>query len=158
MSTEPARIATVSLEIQINAPADVVWRTLTDRIGDWWPEEFYAGGASGERQFQLDPKPGGLMLESWNGGGGTLWGTVVSAAPARSLQVLGYVFPNWGGPTEWYGSWDLNEADGSTTLRFSESAVGAVSDASMSEKDKGWKFLWNTLKAHVEGGEKPVWT
>lgn len=157
MSVEPAQIANLTLETRIDAPANVVWETLTDRIGEWWPAEFYAGGEPGNRDFHLEARPGGMMYESWGDGGGLLWGTVVTVNPSSTLQMLGNVFPDWGGPTQFYATWELKEEGGVTTLRFSESGVGQVSDASTAEKDKGWTFLWATLKAHVEGTDKPAW-
>lgn len=157
MSITTANIATVKLEITIDASAEQVWRTLTDRMSDWWPEEFYAGGTSGERSIELDATPGGMMREEWTGGGGLLWGTVVTADPARMLQVLGHVFPNWGGPTQGYMTWTLEEKGGKTRLNFTESMLGVVKSETLAEKDKGWKFLWATLKAHVEDGPKPAW-
>lgn len=158
MSVSPANIATVTLEITIDAPADRVWRTLTERMGDWWPEEFYAGGSPGERNVILESRPGGRMLEEWAGGGGVVWGNVITVDPGKTLQVLGHVFPDWGGPTQGYMTWILEESQGKTTLRFSESMLGNVTEASLAEKDKGWAFLWETLKAHIEGADKPVWT
>ncbi len=50
------------------------------------------------------------------------------------------------------------EADGDATkLRFSESAFGRIPDPSMAEKEKGWRFLFDTMRAHVEGTKPPVW-
>ncbi len=158
MEITTAQMATIKMELHIEAaPADV-WQHLTENIGAWWPDDFYAGGAAGERRFLLESNPGGRMYEEWDSGGGVLWGNVVSIDPNKSLQVLGVVFPNWGGPTQWYGSWTLQEAGGGTLLQFSETGVGRVSDGGMEEKDKGWKFLWASLKAHAEGKPAPAWT
>jgi len=68
------------------------------------------------------------------------------------------VFPNWGGPSIWFGSWEL-KADGAVTiLSFSESTVGRVSDSYVAEKEKGWNFLFGgALKPYVEGTPAPEW-
>lgn len=157
MDIQAAQIATVTMEISIAAPRQKVWRALTADIGKWWPADFYTGGADNERDFLIETKPGGRMYEHWDSGGGLLWGTVVNVNPERSLQVLGHVFPDWGGPTEWFGSWTLEESGGTTTLKFSESAIGRLSTESMADKDKGWRFLWASLKAHIEGKPAPDW-
>ncbi len=157
MEITTAQIASLSMEIRIEASAAEVWKQLTDNIGAWWPDDFYAGGAAGSRSFNLESKPGGRMYEEWDNGGGVLWGNVVSIDPNKSLQVLGVVFPNWGGPNQWYGSWTLTEQDGGTLLTFSETGVGRVSESGVEEKDKGWKFLWASLKAHAEGNPAPDW-
>jgi uncharacterized protein YndB with AHSA1/START domain len=145
------------MDVTIAGSADEVWKALTEKIGEWWPDDFYAGGATGKRGFQLDAEPGGRMYEHWEGGGGALWGTVVAYEPEKSLQVLGHLFPNWGGPCQWYGTWQLRTDGDQTKLSFSETALGLISETGMEEKDKGWRFLWASLKAHVEGSPAPSW-
>lgn len=155
---EPAAIASLTMTIQIGTSPDNVWRALTENIGEWWPADFYAGGADGKRDYHLEASPGGRMFESWDGGGGVLWGTVVCVNPGKQLQVLGAVFPSFGGPSEWFGTWSLEKAGANqTTLTFSESSLGRVSDEGTQEKDAGWSYLWNTLKAHLEGTTSPGW-
>ena len=97
------------------------------------------------------------MFEEWDDGGGVLWGTVVSCMPGSTLQILGSLFPNWGGPTQWYGTWDLAADGEATVLKYSQTGVGRVSEAAMGEQDKGWQFLCDALKANVEGQPAPVW-
>ncbi len=152
-------ISSTVLEIKINGSVETVWKALTDDLGAWWPDGAYAGGTAGERSFHLDARPGGQMIESWGDGGGILWGQVASVSPQKQLQVCGNTFPNWGGPIEWYGTWDL-ETDGSeTVLRFSESIIGPMPDASKEDREKGWHFIYHdALKAHIEGGPAPVWS
>jgi uncharacterized protein YndB with AHSA1/START domain len=145
------------MELTINGSPAEVWNALTEKIGEWWPDDFYAGGTAGKRGFRLDTQPGGHMHEHWENGGGALWGTVVASEPEKCLQVLGNVFPNWGGPCQWYGTWQLAPEGKQTRLSFSESAFGRISENVMDEKDKGWKFLWASLKAHVEGRPAPDW-
>ena len=157
MTSAPAQIASLAMEVDINAAPDAVWAALTDNIGEWWPAEFYSGGEEGSRTYILEATPGGRMYEEWADGGGTLWGTVTCVDRGRRLQVVGVVFPQWGGPTQWFATWDLEGKDGRTTLRFSESGVGNISDSGMEEKDVGWTFLWATLKAHIEGTTPPTW-
>ena len=157
MSLDESRITELHMEIKIDASPSAVWASLTENIDQWWPAEFYAGGETGSRTFSLEPEPGGRMMERWEHGGGVLWGTVISIEPDVKLQVIGATFPPWGGPSQWFGTWELVSLDGKTLLKFNEHAVGLVSDSGTQEKDKGWQFLWKTLKAHVEGVSPPVW-
>ena len=157
MTIQESRISDLTMQVEINAPRSEVWALLTDNIGDWWPAEFYAGGEPDTRGFSLEAKPGGLMMENWGSGGGVLWGTVVGIEPNELLQVLGSIFPAWGGPNQWFGTWELSASGDKTTLKFSEHAVGRVSDAGVEEKDKGWRFLWSVLKARAEGQPAPAW-
>ena len=158
MKTEPAIIANLTIKTEIEDSIEKVWTTLTDNIGDWWPDDFYAGGTAGARDFNLDLWPGGRMFETWADGGGVLWATVCTIDPGKCLQVLGHQFPNWGGPLQWYGTWQLESARNCTILSYSEGIIGRLSDSAMNEKDKGWRFLMSCLKAHVEGDSAPAWS
>ena len=126
------------MELNIDVTPEKLWQVLTRQIGEWWPNEFYAGGQDGKRNFLLETNPGGRMYEEWDNGGGVLWGTVICSDPGSRLQILGSLFPNWGGPSQWYGTWDLKANETGTTLTFSETAMGKVSESGTAEKDKGW--------------------
>ena len=151
MTIKTAEIARVATSTVIDAGPEAIWSALTEEIGNWWPSDFYAGGVDGQRQFFLEAHPGGRMYEQWDGGGGVLWGTVVCVDPGVRLQVLGSLFPNWGGPSEWFGTWELQPEAGRTQLAFSEESVGSVSASGLTEKEKGWVFLFDALKAYAEG-------
>ncbi len=146
------------MEVRLSGTAETVWRALTTEIAAWWPEEFYAGGEPKKRRYHLEAEPGGRMFEEWEGGGGVLWATVVAVDPEKQLQVMGTNFPNWGGPSVWFGTWEL-EVDGSeTVLRFSESTFGRTSDSLAAQKDRGWRYLFGgVLKAHIESTPVPAW-
>ncbi|HVS12486.1 MAG TPA: SRPBCC domain-containing protein [Thermoanaerobaculia bacterium] len=158
MEIANARYATVRVETRIAADPATVWRALTEEIGAWWPDAFYTGGTPTGRTLRFDASPGGVMLEDWGGGQGLVWGQVVTVDRPSKLEVTGYAFPQWGGPATWLGTWDL-EADGdATVVRFTEAAVGRITEDSMADKEKGWRFLFDrALKAHVEGTKPPVW-
>ena len=151
-------IADAVMEVQIDSSVEAVWKAMTSSIGDWWPEGAYSGGASGERSFRLDAKPGGQMIESWAEGAGILWGHVTTVEPLVRLQVSGHTFPNWGGPTIWFGTWELQAKGTGTLLRFSESVICPHPDTSGEDRKKGWHFIYHdALKAHLEGGPAPTW-
>ena len=157
MTIENANMASLTMEIEISASADKVWSALTTDIGKWWPADFYAGGSDGARTFVLEASPGGRMYEDWKNGG-VLWGTVVGVNPGKQLQITGSVFPSFGGPTQWYGTWDLKEnTTNSTILTFSEVGMGRVSDKGTEEKVKGWGYLWGCMHAFIDGRAAPAW-
>ncbi|MGB5345860.1 MAG: SRPBCC domain-containing protein [Woeseia sp.] len=158
MTDDVAKISALRLEISIAAPPAAVWQSLTTDIGAWWPAEFYAGGVEGKRTFRLEAKPGGHMREDWQDGGGVLWATVVMVEPRVRLQVIGYAFPGWGGPSQWFGNWELRANGTGTRLKFQEHAIGRVSGSLLEEKEKGWRFLWDVMKARLEGTRAPVWS
>lgn len=158
MSSQKAGLSAVQMELQIAAPPAAVWQALTTNIGSWWPADFYAGGVDGKRRFILEPRPGGRMCEEWQDGGGVLWGTVVTVEPQSRLQVVGYSFPEYGGPAQWFGTWELRAHGAGTKLRFQDHAIGRVSDSMSEEKEKGWRFLWDVMKARLEGTPLPAWS
>lgn len=157
MTFARAEMAEIVMEVNIGSKPEDVWNALTANIGKWWPEEFYSGGDSGKRDFYLEAKPGGAMGERWDGGGGVIWANVVGVEPNKRLQVTGTSFPAWGGPSQWLGTWELSAKGKHTRLKFIENSIGRVSDSYVVEKDKGWKFLWAALAAHVEGKKMPKW-
>ena len=151
-----AHYSDMLLEISIDAKPAAVWQALTQGVGDWWPGDGYAGGEDGKRAMKLEPEPGGRMYESWEGGGGLLWGHVITIDPEKTLQIAGHTFARWGGPTLWYGSWDLSEQEDGTLLRYSESGMGKVTQDNRAQTEKGWKWLLaGALKAHLEGKPCP---
>jgi len=157
MNNQVAEMAQLGMEIDIDAPRERVWEALTDKIGEWWPPEFFAGGKDGKRHYILEAIPGGRVYEQWDDGGGILWGNVVCIEPNVRLQTLGATFPNWGGPTQGYATWELIPHSNGTKLAFSESMLGRISRTTEDEKNKGWTFLWDSMKAYVEGSPPPVW-
>jgi len=156
---EPARITDIVLEVAIAADPGAVWNALTSDIGQWWPRPFYCGGGTAaEPRFELEAFPGGRMWEDWGDGDGLLWAHVLQVQTGKRLELTGTTSPAWGGPTTWFGTFELS-ADGSgTRLRFSESGFGRVSEGAAEEKEKGWRYLFGgVLKAHCEGRAAPEW-
>ncbi|MEM7355876.1 MAG: SRPBCC domain-containing protein [Acidobacteriota bacterium] len=156
---EQAHIADQHLEMRIAADPSKVWQALTSDIGKWWPSEFFCGGGSdaSERRFLLEAWPGGRMWEDWGSGDGLLWATVVNVVAGKTLEMSGFQGPAWGGPNAWYSSYAL-EADGDgTKLRFSESGFGRMAESMLADKETGWRFLFATMAAHLEGKEPPKW-
>ena len=154
MTQDPTEI---QIATEIAARPEAVWNALTDRIGEWWPAEFYIGGEEGERSYHLEARPGGRVYEQWQDGGGLLWGQVCTVVPHRLLQVNGYTFPEWGGPSITFAEWKLAAAGEGCSLHFSERALGATPDDYHAEKQKGWSFLLQTMKAYLEGTTPPAW-
>ncbi len=152
MPIEPTAMGSIAIEVTIDATPESVWTALTKDIGQWWPSDFYAGGTEGSRSFLLEAFPGGRMYESWSDTEGLLWGTVQTVAIGRKLEISGLAFPQWGGPSLWLGSWDLEGKGGVTKVRFTESTIGRVDEAGLAEKEKGWRYLYgDVLKKHCEG-------
>ena len=50
-------------EVRIAASVDVVWRSLVEDVGAWWPHSF-----SEEPKISMEPWVGGRFMEEWDGG------------------------------------------------------------------------------------------
>ena len=151
MERQEAHSAVVRVETTIAALPSAVWRALTTEISGWWPDDFYAGGEPDARRFVLETHPGGRMYEDWGEGQGLVWATVQSVELERTLRVAGYVYPDFGGPTLWLGTWELEATRGGTSLRFTEAALGPMTEEGLARKKEGWTLLFGqALKDFVE--------
>jgi uncharacterized protein YndB with AHSA1/START domain len=69
----------LTAQIEIDAPAEMVWRSLTEDIGSWWPHSF-----SDDPKITLEPWVGGRFLEEFGDGGGALYAVVTCGRPVSS--------------------------------------------------------------------------
>ncbi len=72
----------VTLERRVDAPADVLWRAIT-QLPQWWNgRHTWSGNAA---NLSLDLRPGGCWCENWDGGG-VKHGTVVHVATGKLVR------------------------------------------------------------------------
>ncbi len=145
------RIVTVDLETRCAAPPTVVWRTLVDDIDSWWGEPYVS---SSERQsLTLDARVGGLLVEDWGEGNGTVWGTVRSIRRPYHLEFDGTFMM----PGALYGTVaiTIEEIDaGASQVRLVQQAFGAISDETVVAWSNGWTDLLDALSRATERNEK----
>ncbi len=157
---EQLRAVDIHLEVKIEASPDAVWAALTSDIARWWPRAAYCGvsseGADSPR-MEVELQPGGRMYEDWGSGDGLLWATVVNLTKGQNLELTGVCGPAWGGPHTWYGSYKLEPDGDGTKVRFSDSGFGRLSDDTLANKEKGWRYLLEAMRAHLEGRDEPAW-
>ena len=140
--TEQPKTRSVDLEIHIDAPADAVWRALTepDEISRWFAP--VASGTSGL---------GGQITVSW--GGGEWTSEIVEWDPGRHLQLQdvvpeGQAAPEPGTALDYY----VEGKDGRTVVRMVNSGFSAEDDWDdfFHMLENGWAFfLWN-LRHYLE--------
>lgn len=53
----------IHAEVRIAAPVEIVWRSLMEDVGAWWPHSF-----SEEPRVSMEPWVGGRFMEEWDGG------------------------------------------------------------------------------------------
>jgi len=61
---------TYELEVEIEAPAETVWKALTADVNSWWLEDFHMLGPGSV--VTLDTRAGGSLVEHMEGGGSLL--------------------------------------------------------------------------------------
>jgi len=149
VSTANLGSASITLEIAIQASRETVWRAIVDETGSWWREDFFV--TRGNRKFQLEAHVGGRLYEETDTGAGLLWYTVTAIEPEVSLNLAGHLAPPWGGPATSLLSFQLEDNDGATLLKFSDNLFGVVSETLEKNATEGWKLLLcDALKTYVE--------
>lgn len=149
MSDQTQAPLAYELEIPIDAPRAKVWKALTDGVNAWWLPDFHMVGEGSTVTF--DARAGGQLIETHENGGGLLWYTVAMVTPGESIHLVGHCFPEWGGPATTLLHLALEEQDGTTILRVSDSQYGHPSESSMKSLEEGWTQLFTEgLKRHVE--------
>jgi hypothetical protein len=82
-STSWFRVVKIELEVEIAAPPKKVFDALTSELHAWWPHRMREGS-----KVTHDCRVGGLIAESWPGGG-ALYGTItVFDPPMRCSSVV----------------------------------------------------------------------
>ncbi|NNM32259.1 MAG: SRPBCC domain-containing protein [Gemmatimonadetes bacterium] len=132
----------VDMEVQVDAPADAVWRALTqpEEISRW-----FAPSVSGE------PGPGGHITVSW--GGGEWTSKIVAWDVGRHLGLRdmvpeGQEAPEPGTALDYF----VEEREGKTVVRMVNSGFSAGDDWDdyFHMLENGWAFfLWN-LRHYLE--------
>lgn len=136
------------VELWIEAPVDRVWTKMTAEMSEWWPRDFLCTKAE---KIQLELWPGGRLFEETPDGGGIMWGTVYRIDPGSTLEFIGHMTPQFGGPSITMVRMTV-EADGDSATKFTmvDSVLGAFAEDTKESLDEGWAYLWGALKAYCE--------
>lgn len=157
MAANPAfKSLDIQLEVDIAAPPEQVWRSLTAGIGEWWPAKFYVGTTP--KRFLVEPQVGGRVFEDWGDGEGAMFGTVTVFEPNKCLQWAGDMSAEYGGPARSVTTFRLAKGPhgNSTTLRFRDTPYGLLSDMALQGLQPGWTWLLTgCLKPWLESGTRP---
>jgi uncharacterized protein YndB with AHSA1/START domain len=134
----------LTAEIEIDAPIDVVWRSLTEDIGTWWPHSF-----SDEPKIALEPWIGGRFWEEFGDvGSGALYGVVTHLRPLRELTVSGAM--GMRGARQYVKTYVLDEAGPATRVRSVASVLGDIPEEMREGYRAGGVEVLERLKTFVE--------
>jgi uncharacterized protein YndB with AHSA1/START domain len=140
--TQTAISFEVDAEIRIDAPADVVWRSLIEDVGSWWPHSFRDGS-----RISLEAWIGGRFLEEWEGGG-ALYGVVTHLVQGERLTTSGHM--GMPGAREYVKTYELEAAGDTTIVRTTASTLGDISDERRENYRRGGLELLDALKGFAE--------
>ena len=141
--TEVAPVAIeLHAEVAIDAPIGVVWRSLVEDVGAWWPHSF-----SDRPKITMEPWVGGRFMEEWDGGS-ALYALVTHMVTNARLTISGPM--GMRGARQYVKTYELS-ADGDTTVvRTSASMLGDIDDELRTGYRDGGEELLQALKAHAE--------
>jgi len=132
----------IEQETTINAPREKVFKTLVERVHEW----FFDTGDSGK--MVIEPRVGGRWFVDQGDGAGSWWGTVVDFVPNEKLAFHGLIGVRK--PCTSVATFELADAEGGeTTLLLRHRAVGVMDKGSKASFDGGWTEL-------IEQGLKPL--
>lgn len=144
-----ANIFKYSFDIVIERSTDQVWNLMFSKINDWWMNDFRALGE--DSTVSLEPHTGATLLEKKDNGESLEWYRVQMFVPGNSVYLVGYLAPDWGGPTTSMLKLALRKQGDSTVLTVSDALLGNVSENAAKNAQSGWLDMFtNGLKAFAE--------
>jgi uncharacterized protein YndB with AHSA1/START domain len=148
-SSKSITTTTVFIELNIKAKKTRVWQALTEETGIWWKKDFYTNPKT--REFVLESRLGGLMYEDAGEEEGLVWASVIGIDSPNSLQLKGQLSPKFGGPAISFMKIQLEDSEGSTLLKITDTIFGSISENLQKNLTEGWQAIFEEgLKPHAE--------
>jgi uncharacterized protein YndB with AHSA1/START domain len=143
MESREPETRSIEVTTEIAAPADVVWRALTEaeQLENWFP-----------LNAQVEPGVGGSIRVSW--GGASAYGSRITTwEPGRHLQLTDQeADPQAGLPLPIVQDYYLEGKGGTTVLRFVHSGFSpdAQWDEMFDTMSSGWAYFFYNLRHYLE--------
>lgn len=142
------RCAEYSIDMEIHANSNRIWRALFAEINHWWLPDFHMLGT--ESVVSFEPRAGGLLLEK-NGDRELAWYTVVAIDPQQSVTAAGYCTGEYGGPSTSLLTIRLKPNGEQTLLTIKDELIGKGDVSQANSLLDGWTQLFTDgLKRWVE--------
>jgi len=142
----------IQLAIQIAAPPQRVFDALTDprQLMQWWGQK----GMYHHTGWKADVRPGGHWrsdgVSDTDGSAYHVEGEFVEVDPPRRLSYTWTA--SWSGPLKTLVRWDLDAADGGTTVRLYHSGFAQAPQATQNHY-QGWLRVVGWMQAYLEEGK-----
>jgi uncharacterized protein YndB with AHSA1/START domain len=137
MGAEEIKTLHVVKEVQIAAPADVVFETLLE-----------PHGPMKDMSMKLEPWVGGRWFRDLGNNTGHLWGHVQVIKPPKVLELIGPTMMSF--PAISHIQYRLTEQDGGTLLKFTHQAMGLIPAELEQNVGKGWGEMLSLIKSAAE--------
>jgi len=142
METQTPISFEVHAEVRIDATPEIVWRSLIEDVGSWWPHSF-----SDDPRISLEPWVGGRFMEEWDEGS-ALYALVTHIVVGRRLTVNGAM--GMQGARQYVKTYTV-EPDGERTIvKTVASTLGDIPPDMRENYRKGGLELLEALKRHAE--------
>ena len=141
VETQVPVVFEVLAEVTVDAPPEVVWRSLLEDVGEWWPHSFRHG------RISLEPWVGGRFLEEWEGGG-ALYAVVTHLVQGARLTISGAM--GMQGARQYVKTYELEPSGAGTVVRTTASTLGDIPDDLRESYRTGGLELLEALRAHAE--------
>ncbi len=83
--------------------------------------------------------------------GGSMWYNVLNINPKNSIQFVGNLAPEFGGPATTFLKLSLKEDGDNTILTVTDTLFGALQSGTDTQLEQGWKLLFEEgLKTYLE--------
>jgi len=137
-----SKIIKYQFEVNIARAPDDVWSLMIENIDAWWMNDFRALGENST--VSLSPRTGGLLLEESPVGGSLEWYKVQMCTPGAALYLVGYMAPDWGGPTISMLKLGVEARGKGSALIVSDALMGNVTESSAKSAASGWETLFGS--------------
>lgn len=94
MTAQAAPTAAVKRTLHVAVPIDYAFRTLTERMGTWWPASHHIGKTP-FAEIVVEPRAGGRWFEGDAAGSECDWGKVLVFDPPKQLVVSWHLQADW---------------------------------------------------------------
>ena len=94
MTIEATPSARVKRTLRVGAPIELAFRTLTERMGSWWPPTHHIAKTP-FAEIVVEPRAGGRWFEKDANGAECEWGRVLVYEPPKRLVVTWHLQPDW---------------------------------------------------------------
>jgi uncharacterized protein YndB with AHSA1/START domain len=112
---------TVRVVLQVAAPPETIYTSLTRHIGEWWDAEHtYSGNP---KNMSILAQPGGCFCETLPTGG-VMHGTVVYVDQGKMLRIVGALGPLQQAGVSGAMTWQMEKSGTGSKLTFTYSVGG----------------------------------